>query len=111
MPELRQRMGRADRQRRRPGPPFRLEPHAELALIVRAQRSPFQVPQIGVCFAWGGVARRGRDPKGGQVLIQTYTPENPSMSLAALHGYAGFMSSSPRGKARRTVAPGFDVLV
>ncbi|MBY0527813.1 MAG: primosomal protein N' [Gemmataceae bacterium] len=37
--------------------------------------------------------RTGRGPRGGRVLIQTFSPEHPSIALAAAHDYAGFVQS------------------
>jgi len=34
--------------------------------------------------------RTGRGPRGGLVLVQTFTPEHPSVSLAANHNYLKF---------------------
>jgi primosomal protein N' (replication factor Y) len=36
--------------------------------------------------------RTGRGPRGGKVLVQTFTPEHPAVALAATHDYAGFVS-------------------
>jgi primosomal protein N' (replication factor Y) len=37
--------------------------------------------------------RTGRGPRGGRVLVQTFTPEHPCISLAAAHDYLGFTAA------------------
>jgi primosomal protein N' (replication factor Y) (superfamily II helicase) len=37
--------------------------------------------------------RTGRGPRGGRVLVQTFTPEHPCIALAATHDYAGFVAA------------------
>jgi primosomal protein N' (replication factor Y) len=37
--------------------------------------------------------RTGRGPRGGRVLVQTFTPEHPAIALAAAHDYAGFVAA------------------
>src|SRR5205807_3156645 len=36
--------------------------------------------------------RAGRGPRGGQVLVQTFNPEHPSIALAAAHDYETFVA-------------------
>jgi primosomal protein N' (replication factor Y) len=36
--------------------------------------------------------RTGRGPRGGRVLVQTFTPDHPSIALAAAHDYAAFVA-------------------
>jgi primosomal protein N' (replication factor Y) len=37
--------------------------------------------------------RAGRGPRGGRVLVQTFTPDHPCIALAATHDYAGFVAA------------------
>jgi primosomal protein N' (replication factor Y) len=37
--------------------------------------------------------RTGRGPRGGRVLVQTFTPEHPAIAMAAAHDYAGFVAA------------------
>jgi primosomal protein N' (replication factor Y) len=36
--------------------------------------------------------RTGRGPRGGRVLVQTFTPDHPSIALAATHDYTRFVA-------------------
>src|SRR5262245_61251681 len=37
--------------------------------------------------------RAGRGPRGGKVLVQTFTPDHPAIALAGLHDYANFVTA------------------
>ncbi len=37
--------------------------------------------------------RTGRGPRGGRVLVQTFTPDHPAIALAGLHDYAAFVEA------------------
>ncbi len=37
--------------------------------------------------------RAGRGPRGGRVIVQTFTPDHPCIALAAAHDYAGFSAA------------------
>jgi len=37
--------------------------------------------------------RTGRGPRGGKVLVQTFTPDHPAVALAGTHDYANFVAS------------------
>jgi primosomal protein N' (replication factor Y) len=49
--------------------------------------------------------RAGRGPQGGRVLVQTFTPEHPSIALAATHDYTGFVASELRHRRAHNYPP------
>jgi primosomal protein N' (replication factor Y) len=49
--------------------------------------------------------RAGRGPQGGRVLVQTFTPEHPSIGLAATHDYAGFVTAELEHRRQHNYPP------
>jgi primosomal protein N' (replication factor Y) len=49
--------------------------------------------------------RTGRGPQGGRVLIQTFTPEHPSIALAAAHDYEGFVAQESAHRRQHHYPP------
>src|SRR5436309_4647468 len=49
--------------------------------------------------------RAGRGPRGGRVLIQTYTPEHPCVALAAGHDYMRFVARELEQRALHQYPP------
>ncbi|HTU92826.1 MAG TPA: primosomal protein N' [Gemmataceae bacterium] len=49
--------------------------------------------------------RAGRGPQGGRVLVQTFTPEHPAISLAATHDYAGFVAAEMAHRRQHNYPP------
>jgi primosomal protein N' (replication factor Y) len=49
--------------------------------------------------------RAGRGPQGGRVLVQTFTPEHPSICLAATHDYAGFVAAEMAHRRQHNYPP------
>jgi primosomal protein N' (replication factor Y) len=62
--------------------------NADVALHVPDFRSAERTFQLLSQVA----GRAGRGPKGGKVLVQTFTPQHPAVALAAKHDYAGFVA-------------------
>jgi primosomal protein N' (replication factor Y) len=62
--------------------------NADLALHVPDFRSAERTFQLLSQVA----GRAGRGPRGGRVLVQTFTPDHPCIALAATHDYAGFVA-------------------
>jgi primosomal protein N' (replication factor Y) len=61
--------------------------NADVALHVPDFRSAERTFQLLSQVA----GRAGRGPRGGRVLVQTFTPDHPSIKLAAKHDYLGFV--------------------
>ncbi len=49
--------------------------------------------------------RTGRGPRGGRVLVQTFTPEHPCIALAATHDYAGFVAAEMAHRRQHNYPP------
>jgi primosomal protein N' (replication factor Y) (superfamily II helicase) len=49
--------------------------------------------------------RTGRGSQGGKVLVQTFTPEHPSIAMAAAHDYAGFVAAELAGRRAHNYPP------
>jgi primosomal protein N' (replication factor Y) len=62
--------------------------NADLALHVPDFRSAERTFQLLSQVA----GRAGRGPKGGRVLVQTFSPEHPAITLAAKHDYSTFVA-------------------
>jgi primosomal protein N' (replication factor Y) len=54
--------------------------------------------------------RAGRGPRGGRVLVQTLTPDAPSIALAAAHDADGFLAGE-LGRRRALRYPPFSTLI
>jgi primosomal protein N' (replication factor Y) len=63
--------------------------NADVALHLPDFRSPERTFQLLSQVA----GRTGRGPRGGQVLVQTFNPEQPSVALAARHDYENFVTA------------------
>jgi primosomal protein N' (replication factor Y) len=49
--------------------------------------------------------RTGRGPRGGMVLVQTFTPEHPSISLAAAHNFVKFAEGELQHRRQHNYPP------
>jgi primosomal protein N' (replication factor Y) len=49
--------------------------------------------------------RTGRGPRGGKVFVQTFSPEHPSISLAAAHDYLGFAAAELAARQHHKYPP------
>lgn len=60
--------------------------NADISLHIADFRSAERTFQLLAQVA----GRTGRGPRGGKVLVQTYSPQHPSIAFAAHHDYLGF---------------------
>jgi primosomal protein N' (replication factor Y) len=49
--------------------------------------------------------RTGRGPRGGKVFVQTFSPEHPSIALAAAHDYLGFAAAELATRGQHKYPP------
>ena len=49
--------------------------------------------------------RSGRGPHGGRVIVQTFTPDHPSIQLASNHDYQGFAAQELESRQRYALPP------
>jgi primosomal protein N' (replication factor Y) (superfamily II helicase) len=49
--------------------------------------------------------RTGRGPRGGRVLVQTYTPDHPAVALAGTHDYATFVAAEMLARRAHNYPP------
>ncbi len=80
--------------------------NADVGLHIPDFRSPERTFQLLSQVA----GRTGRGPRGGQVLVQTFNPEQPCISLAATHDYVGF-ATVELGHRREHNYPPYERLV
>jgi primosomal protein N' (replication factor Y) len=49
--------------------------------------------------------RAGRGPRGGKVLVQTFTPDHPAVALAGTHDYATFVETEMLARRAHSYPP------
>src|SRR5262245_5941866 len=49
--------------------------------------------------------RAGRGPRGGRVLVQTFTPDHPAVALAGTHDYATFVATEMTARRAHNYPP------
>lgn len=49
--------------------------------------------------------RTGRGPRGGRVLVQTFTPDHPAVALAGTHDYTTFVASEMTARRAHNYPP------
>ena len=69
-------------------------PNVTLVGVINADvglhHADFRAPERTFQLLAQVAGRTGRGPRGGMVLVQSYTPEHPSITLAAKHDYRTF---------------------